>query len=67
MIPQGVGENVTVLTGTMPHLCPAFKPLCSVSPRNGAEIAHKRPEASEESKRAPDHVPREAGPLRRLV
>lgn len=61
----GWGEGIPGFSDTMPHLCPASQPLCPVSPRSGAEIAHNRPEASDEGKRAPDHVPREAGPWQR--
>ena len=58
----GGGGGVTVLIGTTPHLCPAPQLLCPVCPRNKAESAHKCPEANVKGKRAPNHVPREAGP-----
>lgn len=44
------------------HLCPAPTAPLPMSPRSRAEIAHKWPETSDEDKRAPNHVPREAGP-----
>lgn len=55
------GGDVTVLTDTMPHLCPAPQALCPVSPRSGAGTVNKWQEARDEGERAPDHVPREAG------
>lgn len=58
----GGRRGVTVLIGTTPHPCPAPQLLCPVSPRNKAESAHKCPEANVKGKRAPNHVPREAGP-----
>lgn len=59
---RGGRRGVTVLIGTTPHPCPAPQLLCPVSPRNKAESAHNCPEANVKGKRAPNHVPREAGP-----
>lgn len=54
---------VSLFTDIMPHLCsvPAPQPLSPLSPGNGAETVHKWPEATDEGKRALDHMPREAG------
>lgn len=61
MIPGGGREGVSLFSDKMHYLCHALQLLCPVLPRNETETAHKWPEASDKGKRAPDHVPREAG------